>query len=144
MLNINQSFIIAGLLLALVELLLGGFAGFDLVLVGTILILGGLVGGVFGSIYVTLGVSIVLAIAYMWFGRAFIKKKIIVVTKHTNIDKLIGQKGLVVRSVTPDTAGMVRLMDEDWRASSEEVLYEKDKIEVVNIEGVTLKVKKIK
>ena len=144
MFNLNQSFIVVGLLIALLELLMGGVAGFDLVLVGTILILGGLVGGVFGSTYVTLGVSIVLGIAYLWFGRAFLRKKMVVITKRTNIDKLIGQRGLVVRSITPDTAGMVRLEDEDWRASSEEVLFEKDKVEVESIEGVTLKVKKIK
>ena len=46
--------------------------------------------------------------------------------------------------MTPDTAGMVRLGDEDWRASAEDVIYEKEKVEVVGIEGVTLLVKKIK
>ena len=64
----------------------------------------------------------------------------IVITKHTNIDKLIGDTGVVIRSITPDTAGMVRLGDEDWRASSPEIIYEKEKVEVLNIEGVTLKV----
>jgi len=143
MFTIHQFFVIFGLLLALMELVLGVATGFDLVLVGTILIVSGTVGGLFSSIYVTLGTSIILGITYLFFGRSFVKKKIIVITRHTNIDRLIGKTGIVIRSITPDTPGLIRLADEDWRASSSEIIYEKDKVEVQNIEGVTLIVKKI-
>jgi len=91
-----------------------------------------------------LGLSTVLGIVYLWFGRALLKQKLIIVTKHTNIDKLIGKTGIVIRSITPDTPGLVRVDDEDWRASSEDILYEKDKVTVELIEGVTLIVKKQK
>ena len=140
MFSIHQIFVIVGLLLALIELVLGVATGFDLVIMGTVLILGGFIGGLFNNLYLTLGASIVLGIFYLFFGRSFIKKKLIVITKHTIIDKLIGDTGVVIRSITPDTAGMVRLGDEDWRASSSEIIYEKEKVEVLNIEGVTLKV----
>jgi len=143
MLPLEQMFIVIGLLLALLELVMGIATGFDLVLVGTILIIGGFLGNIFQNTYITLGSSIVLGVAYLWFGRSFIKQKLIIVTKHTNIDKLISKTGVVVRSITPDTAGMVRVGDEDWRASSDDVLYEKDKITVKMIEGVTLIVKKL-
>jgi membrane protein implicated in regulation of membrane protease activity len=142
MFSFHQLFVIVGLLLALLELVLGVATGFDLVLVGTILIISGVVGGIFGNIYITLGNSILLGISYLFFGRSFVKKKIIVITHHTNIDKLIGQTGIVIRSITPDTPGLIRLADEDWRASSDEIIYEKAKVEVQNIEGVTLIVKK--
>ena len=72
-----------------------------------------------------------------------VKSKLIFLTKKTNVDKLIGQKGVVIRTITPDTAGLIRLNDEDWRATSDTVLYEKDKAEIVGIEGVTVMVKKI-
>ena len=72
-----------------------------------------------------------------------IRQKITTVTKKTNIDKLIGANGVVVRSVTPDTAGLVRVNDEDWRASAEEILYERDAVTVEGIEGVTLIVRKL-
>jgi len=142
MFSIHQIFVIVGLLLALVELVLGVATGFDLVIMGTVLILGGFIGGLFNNLYLTLGASIALGIFYLFFGRSFIKKKLIIITKHTNIDKLIGDTGVVIRSITPDTAGMVRLGDEDWRASSSEIVYEKEKVEILNIEGVTLIVKK--
>jgi len=142
MFSIHQIFIIVGLLLALIELVMGVAAGFDLVIMGTVLILGGLIGSIFNNLFITLGTSILLGIFYLSFGRSFIKKKLIIITKHTNIDKLIGETGIVIHSITPDTAGMVRLGDEDWRASASEIIYEKEKVEVKNIEGVTLIVKK--
>lgn len=142
MFNLQQIFIIIGLLLAIIELVLGVATGFDLVLIGTILIVGGIIGNLFSSLYLTLGTSILLGIVYLFYGRTFIKKKLIVVTRHTNIDKLIGKKGIVVKTITPDTSGLVRLEDEDWRANSDDLIYEKAKIEVISIEGITLKVKK--
>lgn len=104
---------------------------------------GGVVGMAFGNATLSLVISAALSLAYIAFGRTFVKRRIIVITHNTNIDKLIGQKGIVIRSITPTTPGLVRLSDEDWRATSDQVLYEKDKIEVLSIEGVTLKVKKV-
>lgn len=143
MLKLEQVFIIIGLLLMILELVMGVASGFDLVIIGIILILGGFMGGFFNSIYITLGITTLLGVLYLWLGRTTIKKKIIVATKHTNIDKLIGKKGVVIRTITPDTAGLIRVEDEDWRASSGEVVYEKEKVEVLSIEGVTLIVKKL-
>ena len=63
---------------------------------------------------------------------------------NTNIDKLHGKTGVIIRTVTSDTAGMVRLDDEDWRAVSDELIYEKEKVKIKSIEGVSLIVEKIK
>jgi membrane protein implicated in regulation of membrane protease activity len=140
--NPNEIIIIVGLLLAALELLLGVPAGFDLVLTGSILIISGIIGSIASNFTVTLVVAIVLSVFYIAYGRSLIRQKLIIATKGTNVDKLIGSHGVVIRSITPETPGMVRVEDEDWRAVSEEVLYEKDKIEVTSISGVSLKVKK--
>lgn len=144
MITFPQLFIVIGLFCIASELIIGIQTGFDLVLIGSILAVSGLAGLLTDSMATTLILAIVLNILYIFFGRKFIKKKIIVITHSTNIDKLIGATGVCVRSITPDTAGLVRLSDEDWRASSDEVIYEKDKIKVISIEGVTLKVSQIK
>ncbi len=144
MITIQQTLVIVGLVLILAELLVGIQAGFDLVLIGSILIAGGFLGIVSNSVTVALIVSVILSVVYIAWGRSIVKQKVTVITKKTNIDKLIGKKAVVVSTITPDTAGMVRLGDEDWRASAEEVIYEKEKVEVVAIEGVTLLVKKQK
>lgn len=142
-LSLEQTFIIIGLILALIELVLGVATGFDLVIIGTILVIGGFTGNIYHNVYFTLGFTSLLGVAYLWLGRSFIKQKLIIASKHTNIDKLIGKKAVVIRSITPSTAGMIRVDDEDWRASSDEVLYEKDRAEILTIEGVTLIVKKV-
>jgi membrane protein implicated in regulation of membrane protease activity len=40
-------------------------------------------------------------------------------------------------------AGIVRINDEKWRASAEEVLYEGDMVTIEAIEGVTVIVRKL-
>jgi membrane protein implicated in regulation of membrane protease activity len=142
-LTIPQLLVLVGLLLVITELFIGIEAGFDLVLIGTILILGGFSGIVTNSLTVALVVSSVLAVLYIFYGRKSIRQKLVVITHKTNIDKLVGKKGVVIRSITPDTAGLVRLDDEDWRAASNQVLHEKDKVQVESLEGVTLMVKKV-
>jgi len=141
--TIPQLFVIAGLLLVLAELLVGIQTGFDLVLIGSILFVSGFVGMFTNSVPLMLVLASALSILYIAVGRNKIRQKVAVVTKKTNIDKLVGSTGTVVRSVTPDTAGLVRVNDEDWRASAEEILYERDAIVVEGIEGVTLIVRKL-
>jgi len=108
-----QVMVIAGLLMVMTELLMGVQTGFDLVLGGSILIISGFAGMFVGGWQLGIGLAIILSIVYIAYGRGLVKSKLIIATTHTNIDKLIGQKGVVVRSITPDTAGLVRLMDED-------------------------------
>lgn len=141
--TLPQLFIISGLLLLFTELIIGLQSGFDLVLIGSILILSGITGLLTGNVSIMLIIASVLSLAYILIGRNLIRQKITVITKKTNIDKLIGAKGIVIRSITPDTPGIIRLNDEDWRATSSDVLYEKDKVEVISIEGVTLHVTKV-
>jgi len=139
-----QVMVIIGLLLVALELFAGVQMGFDLVLIGSILFVSGFAGMAGGGINLSLVMATIISVLYIVFGRQVIRSKIIVSTKHTNIDRLAGKKGVVVRTITPDTAGMVRLEDEDWRAIADEVIYEKEKVEALAVEGVSLKVVKIK
>jgi len=142
--TLNELFILAGIIFIASELFVGIQTGFDLVLVGTSLILGGGLGMLTQNPYVAVISTIIFFTLYIAFGRSAVKRKMTVLTHSTNIDKLIGKKGVVIRSITPDTAGLVRVDDEDWRAISDEVLYEKDQVKVEVISGVSLKVTKLK
>ena len=142
--SINELFVLVGIIFVASELFVGIQTGFDLVLVGISLILGGSLGMLTGNPYIATIATIVLFTVYILFGRSTIKRKLVVMTHSTNIDKLIDKKGVVIRSITPDTAGMVRIDDEDWRAIADEVLYEKDQVKVEFVSGVSLKVKKLK
>ncbi len=143
LITIPQLFVIVGLLMVLAELLVGIQTGFDLVLIGSILVISGFAGIFTGSTALMLILATVLSVLYIAVGRNKIRQKITTVTKKTNIDKLIGATATVVRSVTPDTAGLVRVNDEDWRASADEILYDRETVIIEGIEGVTLIVRKL-
>lgn len=141
--NPNNILIIVGLLLLFSELFVGIETGFDLVLIGSILIMGGFTGVAFSNFWISIIISIILCILYFAFGRKIIKKKIIVVTHSTNIDKLIAHKGVVVKQITPQANGIVKIKNEQWRAESNENIDKGQSIEVVSVSGVTLLVKKL-
>lgn len=138
-----QLFIVIGLLMVLAELVLGIQTGFDLLLIGSIMVVSGFAGLLTGSEFLMLLLAITLSVIYIAIGRKRIRQKITVVTKKTNIDKLLGATGTVERGINPEVAGIVRVNDEKWRASAEEVLYEGDSVTIEAIEGVTIIVRKL-
>lgn len=109
--------IILGAALVLVEVMLGGFAGFDLVLIGSTFLVGGAVGlashdPILGSITAS-----GLCLAYIAVGRRLLKQKL---SKSpgakSNVDAFVGQQGVVQQRIATHEAGMVRMGDEVWRA----------------------------
>ncbi|HAP37692.1 hypothetical protein A2574_00040 [Candidatus Shapirobacteria bacterium RIFOXYD1_FULL_38_32] len=144
MISLTQMLVMLGMVLILAELIVGIQTGFDLVLIGSILIIGGFGGIWLDSLTVALVMSAFLSFLYIFWGRKIVKQKVVVMSHNTNIDKLHGKTGVIIRTVTSDTAGMVRLDDEDWRAVSDELIYEKEKVKIKSIEGVSLIVEKIK
>lgn len=141
--TIQHIFVVVGLLLILAELFVGIQSGFDLVLIGSILIVSGLLGVITDSAALAMILATVLSIVYIALGRRYVKERVTVVAKKTNIDKLIGATALVVREITPEKPGIVRFNDEDWRATADEVLYERDAVTIRSIDGVTLIVERL-
>lgn len=138
-----QIFVVLGLLMILAELVLGIQTGFDLLLIGSILVISGFAGILTGSELLMLILAIGLSVLYIAVGRKKIKQKITTVTKKTNVDKLMGATATVERDINPDTAGMVRIDDERWRASADEVLYVGDVVTIEAVDGVTVIVRKL-
>ncbi len=138
-----QIFVVIGLLLVLLELLLGIEAGFDLVLIGSILVASGFFGLLVGSIPLMLLMASGLSVLYIFVGRRKIRSRISVTSTQTNTDRVVGATGTVVKQISPDSAGIVRLDDEQWRAAASEILYEDDVVTVEGIEGVTVHVRKL-
>lgn len=138
-----QIFIVIGLLLILLELVVGIETGLDMVLIGSVLLIAGFTGLLLGSIPIMLALAIGLSVLYIAVGRRQIRHRMSVTTSRTNVDRLIGATATVVRSIAPEKAGMVRMDDETWRATADEILYESDVVTVESVEGVTLRVRKL-
>jgi membrane protein implicated in regulation of membrane protease activity len=141
----NWVLLLTGALMILVEVLLGGFAGFDLVLIGSTFVLGGAVGLMTHSPTVGLLVASVLCILYVAVGRHWVRDRIRSHKTATNVDALVGQRGMVTQRVAEHAPGQVKVKDETWRAvpaaGSSGPFEPGHVVTVAGVEGVTLQVR---
>ncbi|MFC1908620.1 NfeD family protein [Chloroflexota bacterium] len=137
-------FVVIGLLLVILELIIGVETGLELVFIGSAFILGGLVTWPFHSWILTLIVTIIVCIIYVALGRRYIHRWTLVKTSKTNIDAIIGKHGIVLRNIAKNVDGSVRIGNEQWRARAEEDIKEGEEIVVASVSGVTLIVEKLK
>ncbi len=112
----NWVLVVAGALLILVEVALGGFAGFDLVLIGSAFLLGGALGLLLHNAPLGFMVASVLCLAYIALGRRWMRARMQTRQTASNVDALVGQSGVVTVRVAPHQPGQVKVRDEVWRA----------------------------
>ena len=136
-------FIAAGLVLILMELLLGIETGLDMVFIGSAFVLGGLVTIALQSWVWTAVTSGIICVIYVFAGRRYIHSRIAVKTERTNIDTIIGKQGFVQQDITQEKYGMVKIGMEEWRAKADEDIKKGEQITVTDISGVTLNVKRV-
>jgi membrane protein implicated in regulation of membrane protease activity len=136
---------VAGGLLILVEVAFGGFAGFDLVLIGSAFVLGGAIGLALKSAAIGFVIASVLCVLYIAIGRRWVRSRIAHQPVPSNVDALMGRQGVVVQRVAPHAAGQVRVNDEIWRAetaSGVSSAFEPGTlVTVAGVSGVTLQVR---
>lgn len=138
-------FVIIGLVLILLELVIGvETTGFDLVFLGSAFVLGGLVTWPANSFVVTTVVVIVICAAYMAIGRRYVHRWAAVRKSKTNVDAIVGRTGIVVRGISSNVDGRVKVGSEDWRARATEDIEEGAEIVVTDVSGATLIVEKTK
>lgn len=141
----NWVLVVAGALLVLVEVAFGGFAGFDLVLIGSAFVLGGAIGFATHSPVVGFIVASVLCLAYIAVGRRWVRARLQHRTLKSNTDALLGQRGLVTVRVAEHQPGQVKVKDEVWRAvpaSGVSGPFEPGAVVTVDdVDGVTLQVR---
>ncbi len=113
----NWVLIIAGALCVLAEVAMGGFAGFDLVLIGSAVAAGGVVGLIAGDPVIGLIVAAALSLAYIALGRRWVRAHLQHGTVASNADAVVGQRALVVQRLAEHQPGQVRVRDEVWRAA---------------------------
>jgi membrane protein implicated in regulation of membrane protease activity len=144
----NWLLIIGGAVLILLEVALGGFAGFDLILIGTAFLVGGAVGLFFHGLYLGMGIAGILCALYIAVGRRWVREHFDPkggAGVKSNADAFLGAKGLVLSRIAPHQPGRVRVRQEEWRAvldsSSSRPIEEGTEITVTGVDGVTLQVR---
>lgn len=137
--SINWILIILGAALVLMEVLLGAVSGFDFLLIGSAVLIGGLLGVVTGLPLLGVAAAGVFSLAYVFFGRKKIRARLRRPGLPSNTDALIGRTVLVSEPIAHDRAGRVKWEGEEWRAMAETdaPIGIGRSVRVVRIEGVT-------
>jgi len=139
-----MAFVVVGLLMILLELIVGVSTGLDLVFLGTAFILGGLVTLPFESWILSLIVTSVVCVAYVTLGRRYVHRWTAVRKSKTNIDAIVGGTGIVMQNIARSLDGRVKVGNEDWKASAAEDIEKGMEVVVTGVSGVTLIVEKTK
>ena len=143
--NWNWMLVIAGALMILAEVALGGFAGFDLVLIGSTFVIGGGIGLLTHSVTTGLVAAAALCVLYVAAGRRYVRRRMHAPNVPTNTDALLGREAVVVHRIAPHEPGQVKVNDELWRASiapdAAEAFEPGRRVTVAGIDGVTLQVR---
>jgi membrane protein implicated in regulation of membrane protease activity len=141
----NWVLLLTGALMILVEVLLGGFAGFDLVLIGSTFVVGGALGLLTRSPVVGFVVASVLCVLYVALGRHWVRDRMRARKTASNVDALVGQRGMVTQRVAEHAPGQVKVKDETWRAvpaaDANGPFEPGHVVTVAGVEGVTLQVR---
>jgi membrane protein implicated in regulation of membrane protease activity len=143
----NWMLILGGAALILIEVALGGFAGFDLVLIGSAFVMGGVVGLFLTDLYLGMLVAGLLCAAYILAGRRWVRRRFLMkVEGHkSGADAAIGHRAFVLARIAPHRPGRVRVNDEEWRAALADAaaapIEEGNEVTVAGVDGVTLLVR---
>jgi membrane protein implicated in regulation of membrane protease activity len=142
---VNWLLVIVGVLCAAAELALGALTGFDLALVGASLTAGGAIGLLTESWHAGLISAAVFAVLYFGLFRRWLKAKLHVKDQASNVDAIVGKMAVVTKRIGPRDCGLVKVGSEEWRAEllqpAESAREVGTDVQIVSVEGVTLKVK---
>ncbi len=135
-------FLVAGVSLAAVELLVGVDTGLDLVFIGSAFLVGGFAGWLANSWVVVVLTAGIICVAYVAAGRRYVHRWTAVAKERTNVDAIIGAKGIVIKTVSANGDGIVKVGNEEWRARSATDIGAGQEVTITSVKGVTLSVEK--
>jgi len=95
------------------------------------------------SIMIQLVVFVVVTIASLLGTRPFVKKFLNMKKEKTNLDGMAGKEGIVLEDITDKKPGYVKSEGKMWTAISDEEIKEGEKVKVLEIQGVKLKVERM-
>lgn len=94
------------------------------------------------SFYLQFAIFVSLGLILMLLTRPFLVKRLVRKTEKTNLDRVIGMKGVVTEEITRFKIGEAKVDGKKWSAISDEKISIGDLVVVTDIDGVKLKVRK--
>lgn len=87
-----------------------------------------------------IGIFVIISLVLLPLTRRFAKRITKAPPELSNIDRMIGQTALVVKTIDPDEGGKVKYEGEIWTALAEEKIEEQEKVEIVSVAGTRVHV----
>lgn len=84
---------------------------------------------------------VIVSLAALIATRPLLRKLLKVKKTPTNSDRIIGQEAVVIKTITPLEKGRVHVSGLDWSAAADSEIPEGTVVEILSIEGATVKVK---
>lgn len=94
------------------------------------------------SFIIQFSVFVILGVILLITTKPILKKFLKVNYEKTNLDRVIGMKGVVTSKIEPLNVGEVKVDGKRWSAVSNSVIEQDEIVEVLKIDGVKLIVKK--
>ena len=135
--------LVAIIILGFIEAITEGIVSIWFVISGLLALVVSLFTDVF---LIQFAIFVIVGIILMITTRASVSKYLKVNPVRTNLDRVIGMKGIVTEDIKKDKYGEVRVDGKRWTAySKDDKVIKKDEfVEILNIDGNKLAVKKIK
>ena len=135
--------LVAIIILGFIEAITEGIVSIWFVISGLLALIVSLFTDVF---LIQFAIFVIVGIILMITTRASVSKYLKVTPVRTNLDRVIGMKGIVTEDIKKDKYGEVRVDGKRWTAySKDDKVIKKDEfVEILNIDGNKLAVKKIK
>jgi len=92
--------------------------------------------------YWQIGIFVIVSLALLPPTRMLAKKMDKPSAQKSNVDALVGQTGLVIKPIDPDSGGQVQIGGEIWIASADSAMAEGARIKVLSVSGARLNVEK--
>ena len=96
------------------------------------------------NIFIQFLVFVVLGVILLFLTRKTLLKLLKVNDEKTNADMVIGKEAVVTESISKNKPGEVSVLGKRWTATSDIPIQKDELVEVLEIEGVKLKVRKKK
>ncbi len=88
-------------------------------------------------------IFVILGVVFLATTRPLLLKVIHSKRERTNIDRIVGMKGKIIKSIPKDDVGEVKVDGKIWFAISEKPIDVNSTVEILEIMGTKLKVKEI-
>ena len=135
--------LVAIIILGFIEAITEGIVSIWFVISGLL----ALIVSIFTDVFlIQFAIFVIVGIILMITTRSSVSKYLKVNPVRTNLDRVIGMKGIVTEDIKKDKYGEVRVDGKRWTAySKDDKVIKKDEfVEILNIDGNKLAVKKIK